>query len=99
MKAQLSCGNKWSEIAKELQGRSENMVKNRFNMLYKKHREDSKKSVMQDVSEALQAVSEIKVADTEWITRLISEKQRQIEGMAQYKYHMSSKECKISGED
>lgn len=77
----MKYGNKWSEIAKELQGRSENMVKNRFNMLYKKHREDTKKSAMQDVTEALQAVSEIKAADKEWIIKLITEKQQVIEGI------------------
>jgi hypothetical protein len=35
LEKRLKIGNKWSEIVKELQGRTENNVKNRFNMLYK----------------------------------------------------------------
>jgi len=31
----LSIGNKWSEIIKEMPGRTENNVKNRFNMMFK----------------------------------------------------------------
>jgi hypothetical protein len=31
----LNIGNKWSEIIKDMQGRTENNVKNRFNMMYK----------------------------------------------------------------
>jgi hypothetical protein len=31
----LKIGNKWSEIIKEMPGRTENNVKNRFNMMYK----------------------------------------------------------------
>mmetsp|Transcript_17984 Transcript_17984/g.13007 ORF Transcript_17984/g.13007 Transcript_17984/m.13007 type:complete len:104 (-) Transcript_17984:1447-1758(-) len=33
-------GNRWSEIVKLLPGRTENSVKNRFNCLYKKIREE-----------------------------------------------------------
>ena len=33
-------GNKWSEIVKYLPGRTENMVKNRFNTLAKQKREE-----------------------------------------------------------
>lgn len=57
------------------------MVKNRFNTLYKKIKDESKGHSMQDVSEALQAVSEIKKDDSEWITKLIKIKeQKLIEG-------------------
>jgi len=35
LEKRLKIGNKWSEIVKELQGRTENNVKNRFNMLFK----------------------------------------------------------------
>ena len=31
----MKIGNKWSEIIKEMPGRTENNVKNRFNMMYK----------------------------------------------------------------
>lgn len=35
MERRLSIGNKWSEIIKEMPGRTENNVKNRFNMMFK----------------------------------------------------------------
>ena len=35
LQKRLSIGNKWSEIIKEMPGRTENNVKNRFNMMYK----------------------------------------------------------------
>lgn len=31
----LNIGNKWSEIIKDMEGSTENNVKNRFNMMYK----------------------------------------------------------------
>jgi hypothetical protein len=35
LEKRLKIGNKWSEIIKEMPGRTENNVKNRFNMMYK----------------------------------------------------------------
>jgi myb proto-oncogene protein len=35
LETRLSLGNKWSEIRKRLPGRTENNVKNRFNMMFK----------------------------------------------------------------
>lgn len=35
LEKRLNIGNKWSEIIKDMQGRTENNVKNRFNMMYK----------------------------------------------------------------
>jgi myb proto-oncogene protein len=35
LQKRLSIGNKWSEIIKEMPGRTENNVKNRFNMMFK----------------------------------------------------------------
>lgn len=35
LERRLSIGNKWSEIIKEMPGRTENNVKNRFNMMFK----------------------------------------------------------------
>jgi len=35
LEKRLAIGNKWSEIIKEMPGRTENNVKNRFNMMYK----------------------------------------------------------------
>ena len=36
----MRIGNKWSEIVKDLPGRTENSVKNRFNCMFKKIREE-----------------------------------------------------------
>jgi Myb-like DNA-binding domain len=35
LEKRLEIGNKWSEIIKEMPGRTENNVKNRFNMMFK----------------------------------------------------------------
>ena len=35
LERRLSIGNKWSEIIREMPGRTENNVKNRFNMMFK----------------------------------------------------------------
>lgn len=35
LEKRLKIGNKWSEIIKLMPGRTENNVKNRFNMMYK----------------------------------------------------------------
>jgi myb proto-oncogene protein len=36
----LKIGNKWSEMVKALPGRTENRIKNRFNCMFKKAREE-----------------------------------------------------------
>ncbi len=40
LETRLSLGNKWSEIRKRLPGRTENNVKNRFNMMFKMVKEE-----------------------------------------------------------
>jgi hypothetical protein len=40
LQRQQAIGNKWAEIAKEIAGRTENQVKNRFNAMIKKIREE-----------------------------------------------------------
>jgi len=67
-------GNKWKDIAKMLKGRSENAVKNRFNILYKKFRGIPENLQVQDVEHALQAVTEEKKDDKEWVDKAIAEK-------------------------
>jgi len=76
LQAQLEFGNKWSEISKQLKGRSENAVKNRFNMLYKKYKDENKTAHESDVTGALEAVSEGKKEDREWILKTIEEKKK-----------------------
>lgn len=74
LQAQLDFGNKWNQISMKLSGRSENSVKNRFNILYKKYGIKHKTLDARDVSEALNAVNEEKKADTDWIHKLIEDK-------------------------
>lgn len=81
LQAQQECGNKWSEIAKRLEGRCENSVKNRYNMLYKKYGVDLKKTGVADVSSALHAVSEGKKGNSDWAQRLVEEKKKKIAGI------------------
>ena len=76
LQAQLDSGNKWSEIAKQLKGRSENAVKNRYNMIYKKYRDENKVTNVSDVSGALEAVADGKKDDKEWITKMIEDKKK-----------------------
>ena len=72
-------GHKWSEISKKLPGRCENSVKNRFNMLYKKHGMDKNGAAQSSVGDALNAVNEERKDNNEWIQKLIAEKQASIE--------------------
>jgi hypothetical protein len=44
LETRLSLGNKWSEIRKRLPGRTENNVKNRFNLMFKIVKEEYIKS-------------------------------------------------------
>ncbi len=76
LESQLDCGNKWSEIAKRLKGRSENSVKNRYNMLYKKYKDENKVVHLDDVMGALETVTDGKKDDKEWIKKLIEEKKK-----------------------
>jgi len=40
LETRLSLGNKWSKIRKRLPGRTENNVKNRFNIMFKMVKEE-----------------------------------------------------------
>lgn len=40
LELRMKIGNKWSEIVKDLPGRTENSVKNRFNCMFKKIKEE-----------------------------------------------------------
>lgn len=53
---QKEIGNQWAQIAKEINGRTENQVKNRFNSMLKKIREEKTFStnMKQDIQAALQ---------------------------------------------
>jgi hypothetical protein len=76
LRAQLEFGNKWSEIAKKLQGRGENSVKNRYNMLHKKYRDEIKMSYTRDMDHALQAMNGKQADDNEWVVSVLEEKRK-----------------------
>jgi hypothetical protein len=74
LEAELKYGKKWVEIKKKLKGRSENSIKNRYNTLYKKYLDKNKIPNVEDVNEALQAVTKDKVDGREWVRTLIEQK-------------------------
>lgn len=53
-------GNKWSEIVKFLPGRTENMVKNRFNTLAKQKREEKRNISIKALDEVIVSLEETK---------------------------------------
>jgi transcriptional activator Myb len=62
LKKQQIIGNKWSDIVKYLPGRTENMVKNRFNTLAKQKREEKRNSSSKKLDEVIDSLEEQKVA-------------------------------------
>lgn len=55
LRLQNDIGNKWAEISKHIEGRTENQVKNRFNSMIKKIKEDKQQArqEVENVSNAL----------------------------------------------
>jgi len=79
---QKAMGNKWAEIAKEIEGRTENQVKNRFNSLIKKIKEEKTYSAnkKRDIKEALTSIQEErKEGEVDFIEELIERKRKEIE--------------------
>jgi hypothetical protein len=68
--------NKWSEIAKFLSGRSENAVKNRFNILLKRYKQEAAAGKVTELDKALQAITEPIKDDLEWIRNLIQKREQ-----------------------
>jgi hypothetical protein len=53
-------GNRWSEIVKQLAGRTENSVKNRFNCLFKKVKDEKLLKIQENnMSEALSKITKV----------------------------------------
>eukprot|EP01022_Parablepharisma_sp_SALTPOND_P008452 TRINITY_DN136044_c1_g1_i1.p1 TRINITY_DN136044_c1_g1~~TRINITY_DN136044_c1_g1_i1.p1 ORF type:complete len:380 (-),score=22.89 TRINITY_DN136044_c1_g1_i1:272-1411(-) len=96
LKAHLKDKNKWREIAKRLKGRSENAVKNRFNILYKKYRDVGDAQKVDDVAQALEAVTKEKNEDNEWVYRTISEKEKLINSDTKIEKEYSKEEDVVS---
>ncbi len=85
LEKQKLIGNQWAQIAKEIPGRTENQVKNRFNSMLKKIREEKtfKSNVKTDVQEALQNLENNDQnkgeLEEEWIDELIQRKKEEVE--------------------
>ena len=56
---QRDLGNKWTEIAKFLSGRTEIAVKNRFNCLLKKIKDKNAKVKVVDINAALTSFNQV----------------------------------------
>lgn len=65
--------NKWSEISKFIKGRSENAVKNRFNILMKRHKQSDTLEKIVGLDRALEAINESQKDELAWIYKLIDE--------------------------
>ena len=76
LEAQKKYGNKWSDIAKLLNGRPENSVKNRFNCLCKKEKEEliKKSTANGNLNDALQKAVNNEGEDRNWLDLLINKK-------------------------
>ena len=46
LKKRIEIGNKWAEIIKQMPGRTENNVKNRFNMMFKTIKDEVSKNLV-----------------------------------------------------
>lgn len=70
-------GNKWSEIVKYLPGRTENMVKNRFNTLAKQKREEKRNISTKPLEEVIIGLEESKERKdmVNWVDEKIEELQ------------------------
>ncbi len=82
LSAFLEHRNKWSDIGRLLNGRSENAVKNRFNILMKRHKQDGRTGQPTELGKALQAISTSIQDDVCWIVPLIEAKKRAATGSA-----------------
>lgn len=79
-------GNRWSEIVKNLPGRTENQVKNRFNCLHKKARDElvKKKSSLKNMEDALKQIEHEAVQEVdeeEILTYMIEEKSKVVSSL------------------
>ena len=81
LQKQKLTGNRWSDIVKYLPGRTENMVKNRFNTLAKQKREEKRNSSVKqldDIIGGLEEKKEVPEDKNAWIDEKINELENEI---------------------
>jgi hypothetical protein len=78
LQAKIKYGNKWSEISRQMNGRTEIMLKNRFNYLYKNYKDFNRKLLKESLNEALKEGLHTVSDDNKWICNLINEKKEMI---------------------
>ena len=86
LKRQKEIGNQWAQIAKEIVGRTENQVKNRFNSMLKRIREEKtfKVNMRTDIQEALLNLSNHEEEDNRveleelWLEEIIQRKKHEL---------------------
>ncbi len=84
-------GNQWAQIAKDICGRTENQVKNRFNSMLKRIREEKtfRENMKQDIQEALSNMKECNEEfnrnelEEQWLIELIQRKKNEAENYAE----------------
>ncbi len=76
LKEYLRNRNKWSEIARSLSGRSENAVKNRFNILLKKYKQEDAAGRVTELDKALLSIASVPTRDDlHWVQKVIELKE------------------------
>eukprot|EP00347_Sterkiella_histriomuscorum_P005821 403355142 len=84
LKLRKQIGNRWSEIVKQLPGRTENSVKNRFNCMFKKIKDEKLQNIQEnDMGDVLEKIenqnNESTLDEDEILETLIIKKTQQIQ--------------------
>lgn len=82
MEKRIKIGNKWAEIIKQMPGRTENNVKNRYNMMYKNIKNELLKNRnhdnIHDIEGAAKEIDDDILDENELIKQLIDRKKKQL---------------------
>ena len=80
LEAQQKFGNKWSEISKIIVGRTENSVKNRFNCLLKKEKEEQigKDLNSKSISDAIICAVKEDEDEVQWVQSILKKKTNEL---------------------
>jgi hypothetical protein len=73
----LEIGNKWAEIIKQMPGRTENNVKNRFNMMFKNIKDEViKNRIHNSINDCDQDKQMEQIDDKKYIEQLVARKKK-----------------------